>query len=209
MKNLIIAGAGNAAREVLQIIKDINRENYIWNIAGFIADTGMDIKSLTNGDFEIIGTIDKWQPNENECFVCAIAEPAGREFVVNKLQARGAHFINLFHPSARLNDYCNIGDGVILYPGVHLGPNSKVDNFVFLQSGIAHDCEVGEFSTITGNCSLTGGVKVGKRVFIGSGAIIAPGKKIGDDAFVSLGSVVIRDVKAGNKVFGNPARRVD
>jgi acetyltransferase-like isoleucine patch superfamily enzyme len=84
-----------------------------------------------------------------------------------------------------------------------------VGNFVFSQSYITHDCVVGPFSTISGGACLTGGTKVGERVFVGSNATIIPGRTIGDDAFISAGSVVIRNVKPGTKVFGNPARRVD
>lgn len=209
MKELVIVGAGNAAREVLQIAKDINRAEKTWEIKGFVADSGLDIKALTNGDYDIIGTIDEWEPNENEVFTCAIADPNGREHVVNKLIKRGATFIQMIHPKVHINDYCTIGEGVILYPTASIGPNALVGNFVFSQSVITHDCVVGPFSTISGGARLTGGTKVGERVFVGSNATIIPGRTIGDDAFISAGSVVIRNVKPGTKVFGNPARRID
>lgn len=43
MKDLIIVGAGDTSREILQIAKDINRASPMWNIKGFIADEGLDI----------------------------------------------------------------------------------------------------------------------------------------------------------------------
>lgn len=49
-------------------------------------------------------------------------------------------------------------------------------------------------------------VRIGRNVWIGSGAIILPGVTIGDDAVVGAGSVVTRDVPAGATAFGNPAR---
>jgi maltose O-acetyltransferase len=49
-------------------------------------------------------------------------------------------------------------------------------------------------------------VKIGKNVWIGSGAIILPGVTVGDDAIIGAGSVVTRDVPAGAIVMGNPAR---
>jgi maltose O-acetyltransferase len=51
-------------------------------------------------------------------------------------------------------------------------------------------------------------VVVGKRVFIGAGAIVLPGVTIGDDAIVGAGSVVRHDVAPGTVVAGNPARAV-
>lgn len=49
-------------------------------------------------------------------------------------------------------------------------------------------------------------VRIGRNVWIGSGAIILPGVSIGDDAIVGAGSVVTRDVTPGTTVAGNPAR---
>lgn len=49
-------------------------------------------------------------------------------------------------------------------------------------------------------------VTLGRRVWIGGGAILLPGVSIGDGAIVGAGSVVTRDVPAGATVAGNPAR---
>lgn len=210
MKDLLIVGAGNAAREILQIAKDINHVTPLWNIKGFIADAGLNIRNLTNGEFDIIGTIESWIPRENEIYVCAIADPKGRQAVVNKLEMRGAKFISMIHPTVRINDYCRIGEGVILYPYSSIGANAKIGNYVFLQkTDIAHDAVVGDFSTISSLCGVLGGVQLGERVFLGNHATIVPNVSIGDDSYVGAGSVVIRNVKAGTKVFGNPARKID
>jgi maltose O-acetyltransferase len=49
-------------------------------------------------------------------------------------------------------------------------------------------------------------VRIGRNVWIGTGAIILPGVSIADDALIGAGSVVTRDVPAGATAFGNPAR---
>jgi maltose O-acetyltransferase len=51
-------------------------------------------------------------------------------------------------------------------------------------------------------------VEIGKRVFVGAGAIILPGTRIGDDAVVAAGAVVRGDVPPGTLVVGNPAKVV-
>jgi len=210
LKDLIIVGAGNAAREVLQIVKDINRERLTRNLKGFIADTGLDMNTLTKGDFNILCTIEEWCPKPNEEYTCAIADPFGRQLVVEKLLNRGAKFVNIVHPTARLNDYCELGEGIVMYPYSSVGSNACLGNYVFLQSTtVAHDVSVGDFTTISSLCGILGRVKLGKRVFVGNHATIVPKVSIGDDAYIGAGSVVIRNVKAGTKVFGNPARRVD
>lgn len=49
-------------------------------------------------------------------------------------------------------------------------------------------------------------VKIGKHVWIGTGAIILPGVDIGDYSVVGAGAVVNRHVPEGAIVAGNPAR---
>jgi maltose O-acetyltransferase len=51
-------------------------------------------------------------------------------------------------------------------------------------------------------------VHIGKRVYVGAGAIVLPGVTIGDDAVVGAGAVVRRDVEPGTIVIGNPAQVV-
>lgn len=49
-------------------------------------------------------------------------------------------------------------------------------------------------------------VRIGKRCFIGGGAIIMPGVTIGDEVIVGAGAVVSEDVPHRCAVAGNPAR---
>lgn len=210
MRDLIIVGASNAAREVLQIVKDINKVSEKWFIKGFIADSGLNIESLTNNEYKILGTIKDWMLSANEDYVCAIAEPKGRKKVVNYLQGKGAKFVNIIHPTVKFNDYCKIGEGNILYPGSSLGANSEIGDFIIIQkTDIAHDVVIGSFTTVSALCGILGNVKIGKEVFIGNHVTILPKLKIEDKAFIGAGSVVIRNVKSGIKVFGNPAKIID
>ncbi|MEP5759313.1 MAG: DapH/DapD/GlmU-related protein [Litoreibacter sp.] len=51
-------------------------------------------------------------------------------------------------------------------------------------------------------------VSIGKRVWIGGGAIILAGVSIGEGAVIGAGSVVTKDVEPGQVVVGNPARPI-
>lgn len=51
-------------------------------------------------------------------------------------------------------------------------------------------------------------INVGKRVWIGGGAIIMPGITIGDDAVIGAGAVVTKNVAAKTVVAGNPAKLI-
>ncbi len=209
MKEIIIVGAGGFGRELLQWIKDINKVDCKWRIKGFIDDNRKALEGY-ECDYSVIGKISDWQPNENEVYACAIAEPKTKEKVITLLKNKGAVFESIIHPKASLGSFNKIGNGLIMYPGARLNVNIMIGDFVtLLSTGIGHDVSIGDFSTISSHCGINGHVQIGKRVFIGGNAVIIPSKKIGDDVYVGAGSVVIRNVKAGTKVFGNPAKKVN
>lgn len=209
MKDLIIVGAGGFGRELLQWCKDINKQKPTWNIRGFIDDN----PNALNGyecDYSVIGSIKDWCPSDNEEFALAVAEPHLKEKIVRILKTRKAVFATIIHPTARICDFSKIGEGLVLYPYSGINVNTKIGNFVtLLSSGIGHDCEVGDFCTISSYCDITGGVKLGKRVFIGSRSTVVPKRKIEDDVYIATGSIVVTNLKSGVRVMGNPAVKMD
>lgn len=208
MKDLIIVGASGFGREVAQYIEDINALRPTWNIQGFIDDNLNALDGIGHG-YQVIDTIEAHQPREDTDYVCALAAPALKERISNKLRERGAIFPTIAHPSARISRYAKIGTGCIITPNSNVNTEAVLGDFVaVLASGIGHDASVGDYSTLSGHVCINGHVKVGRGVFIGCGALIAPSKKIGDGAIVGIGSVVISNVKGNTKVFGNPAKRM-
>ncbi|AFQ45938.1 NeuD/PglB/VioB family sugar acetyltransferase [Desulfosporosinus meridiei] len=206
MKDLIIVGASNAARDVLQVVKEINKVKATWNIKGFVADSGLDIHTLTNGDFHIMGSIDQWTPKPGEEYVCAIADPNAKRIVTQRLGDKGAKFANIIHPNVEINDYCSLGEGVILYRDAVIGPNAVLGNHVHVNTKIAHDCRIGDYTTVSILAAILGYVTIGSGVFVSAGSTIIPHIAIGDNAYIGAGSVVITNVAGNTKVFGNPAR---
>jgi len=209
MKEIIIVGASGFGRELLQMIKDINKVESKWIIKGFIDD---DLTALENYecDYKILGKISEWQPSENEVFALGIANPVTKEKIANSLLSRNAVFESIIHPRAFIDSFNKVGIGIVMYPGSRIGVNAVVGDYVtLLSSGIGHDACVGDFTTISSYCGISGKVKIGKKVFISSHCVIIPSKKIGDNAFIGAGSIVINNVKPGAKVFGNPAKKID
>jgi maltose O-acetyltransferase len=123
-----------------------------------------------------------------------------------------------------------VGEGAIVRPPFHCdyGSNIRLGAGVFVNFGCIFldvvGIEVGDACQI-GTCVqvLTADhprdpalraegyesgkpIRIGRNVWIGSGAILLPGVTIGDDAIIGAGSVVTRDVPAGVTVVGNPAR---
>lgn len=211
MKKLIIVGASGFGRELTQYIEDINfhGKEPEWKIIGFIDD---NIHALgdNNHEYKVIDTIQSHTPKEDTYYVCALAFPKVKEKIVNLLKSRGAAFVSIIHPTARVSRYASIGEGCIITPGSNVNIDAHIGDFVsVLASGVGHDASVDDFSTLSGHVCVNGHVKIGKGAYVGCGALLAPSVKVGDGATVGIGSVVISNVKANTKVFGNPAKKLD
>ena len=208
MKDLIIAGAGGFGREALALAKTLNNIEPRWNIKGFINDIpdALDGVKCSHG---IIGTIKDWQPSENEVFIIGISSPQGKEKVASILKSKGAKFVTLIHPAALVSEDAVIGEGCIIGGRSSVGGCAVVGDFVHIAgSMVGQDAVIGDFSTVTGYANITN-AHLGKRVFVGSHAVILNNRKVGDDAYVCAGSIVFNNVKPGIKVFGNPAKKFD
>ncbi|MFA6729962.1 MAG: hypothetical protein WC152_02390 [Candidatus Izemoplasmatales bacterium] len=206
MKKIIIIGAGGFGRELLLWIKDINKKKPTWDIAGFIDDNITALDGV-ECDYSIIGTVKDWIPKYDEVFALAVADPYIKEKIVTLMKAKGAVFATIIHPTAIITQYSYYGEGLIMFPYSKLSCNSTAGDFVaILSSPIGHDTEIGDYSTISGNCNVVRNVKIGKYVFLAAGVCIAQDVHIGDNAYLGLGCVVLKDVNPGAKMFGNPAR---
>lgn len=210
MKNLIIVGASGFGREVEQYIEDINLSEQTpkLNLLGYI-DDNLDALEGTFHKYKVIDTIKFHTPIKDVYYICALAFPKTKKYIVDLLKAKGAVFSSIIHPTARISKYAKIGEGCIVTPNSNINTEAQVGDFVaVLASGIGHDAKVGSFSTLSGHVCVNGHVEIGESVYIGCGALIAPGKKIGDASTVGIGSVVVTNIKSGVTVFGNPAKKL-
>lgn len=204
-ERVIIAGGGGFGREVLSWALDCHEAGRLPEVAGFLDDKA---DSLIGFHLPRIGSIADYVPQPQDRIIVAIGKPATKRKVVEALQAKGAQFATLLHPSAVIARTANVEEGVILCPFTMVNPNARAGRFVTIISfsGLGHDAQAGEYSTISSHVDITGGAVLGSQVFVGSGARILPGVSVGDGAVVGAGSVVMRRVKAGATVFTQPAR---
>lgn len=70
-------------------------------------------------------------------------------------------------------------------------------------SSVGHDCRFAEEVTVSANCMISGGVRIGRGASIWSSSSIAQGIEVGERAEVLMGSVVIKDIQPGERVSGN------
>lgn len=206
MKKIYIVGAGGFGRELLWWIKDINKVAPTWEIMGFLDDEPSALDGY-ECDYKVVGSIKDWEPKKDEEFALALGSPELKRKIGGLLKSKGAHFASIIHPTAMLSEFAKHGEGFIMFPYSKLSANSTVGDFVtLLSSSIGHDTVIGDYSVISGNCSVIRNVIIGKDVFLAAGVCIAQDVHVGDGAYLGLGCVVLKDVKEGDMMFGNPAR---
>lgn len=207
-RRLFIIGASHLGRELeswLDLVPETDRD---WELVGFLHNYEGD--SPLNGypsDYDILGRWDNFSYQKNDLVLLGVADVAWREKIYETLKDR-VEFLTFIFPNTVLGKFCKIGKGVVVSPNCTISTNVTIEDGVFINSGsqIGHDVEIGKYSSIMANVDLAGHVCLGKRVFVGSNAIIIPKRKICDNVKVGAGSVVIRNVKKnGISIFGNPA----
>lgn len=154
---------------------------------------------------------------ENAQFVIGVGDGRIRRKIAGRFP--NLSFCNLIHPSATMGigqrQELDKGTGIIVSAGVRLSNNIRVGNFTLfnLNSTVSHDCEIGNFSTISPSASIAGNVVLGDCVFVGIGAKISNGTddkklKVQNGAMIGAGAVVLNDCDRESIYAGVPAVRI-
>lgn len=111
----------------------------------------------------------------------------------------------------RISGYDNISVKAIIESNVLLDrvypTGITIKDFTLVAANVTILCHEHIFrEELDPSMSLMKPVVIGKRCFIGVGAMILPGVTIGDDCIVGAAAVVNKDVPAGSICVGNPAR---
>lgn len=205
MINLYIVGAGGLGRKVFECVRRIDPKGEKYNIVGFLDD---DLNALdgVRCHLSVVGTISGYTYQENDRLVLAVSNPNTKEALVKQLKDKGAVFETIVSPEAIVGDFVDFGEGALVMTPYNVETGAHIGDFVtILGSTIAVDGYIDDYSTSTGYVNLTR-ARIGKKVFVGSHAVITSNVTVGDNAEIAAGSIVTRDVEANTVVFGNPAR---
>lgn len=138
----------------------------------------------------------------------AIGNAQAREKEVAAWGARP--LATVIHPRACVSPHAVLGPGCFVAAQAVVAPAAQLGVSVIVNHGavVDHDVRVGDFSHLAPLCSLGGGVRVGRRVLVGTGARVLPGVAIADDVVVGAGAVVCDAISEPGVYVGVPARRV-
>ena len=205
-QQLIIVSASKFGREVFTWAQQAIKAGTPWVVKGFLDDRPDLLREFRYG-VPILGSVKSYEPEAGDIFLCAIGEPAVKHHYCSLLEAKGARFATLVHPTALVGHNVRIGEGSILCPFTQLSCDIQLGRHVTLGtfSGAGHDARIGDWCQISGHCGINGNAVLEDGVFLGSHACILPRARVGAWAYVGAGSVVLRRVPPRTKVFGNPA----
>jgi sugar O-acyltransferase (sialic acid O-acetyltransferase NeuD family) len=212
MKNLVIFGTGGFAREVHQIIEDINSRSPTLNFLGFLDENHEQHNAEVHG-CKILGGID-WliKTDAKDVFiVVAIGNPKSKRKIVENINKETkAKFITLIHPHACVGNRVTIGDGSIICAGTLITTDITLGSHVIVNIGstVGHDAVMQDYVTVAPTVNVSGAVWVGEGTDLGTGSTIIQGKKIGAWSIVGAGAVVVNDIDANVTVVGAPARTI-
>ena len=209
MKKIVIICVGDFAKEVAWLIEDINANNPVYELLGFLDDDEKNIGKNING-YKCIGKIDlllKLAKEETVYATIATQRSSYRKKIVEE-NPDFCNWETLIHPSANISNSVKLGFGCIVCANCNISVDATIGNHCILNLGatVGHDCEINDYVSIMSGTVISGHVKAGESAYFGSNSTVLPGMKIGMNSKIGAGSVVIRNVKDGVTVMGVPAR---
>ena len=203
-KDALIISAGGFGRRVYNIMQSDIANGVDWTVTGFLDNRG---ELAAGTPLPVLGDPLTWRAGPNQEFLCALGQPAQRRHFAAPLLAQGATFMSLctgLHKAIGVR----MGAGCLFEPEVRMGVDTRLGDFVFIQSTsvIGYEVQIGDYTTIGSFVFVGGGARIGSDVIIHPHATILPRVTVGDGAVIGAGAVVMADVPPGVTMIGNPAK---
>ncbi len=211
-EQIAIYGGGGFAREVAWLIQSCNREKKLYEVVCFI-DDDVQLQGQVINRIPVISFEQAKNQFSGIGVVGAIGNPKTRQTVMEKVINAGFSTPTIIHPNVEYSEWVDIDPGAVICAGNILTTNIKLGKQIQinLDCTIGHDVIMGDYTTLAPGVHVSGWVHFGKRVYVGTGAVIINGVEgkplvIEDDAVVGAGACVTKSVASGVTVVGIPAK---
>ncbi|CAN2050316.1 Acetyltransferase [Candidatus Magnetomoraceae bacterium gMMP-13] len=212
IKQIVIYGAGGFGREIAWLVQSCKNRTYSYEVVCFIDDNREKYDKILNG-IPVMSLESAYKNFPSAYMVNAIGNPKTRQATIEKSVKIGFPFETIIHPGVERSAWIEIGCGTIICAGNILTTNIQLGEYVQinLDCTIGHDVIMKDYTTLAPGVHVSGYVHLGKRVYVGTGAVFINGTineplKIGDDAVIGAGACVTKSVPSGETVVGIPAK---
>lgn len=210
MIDIAIIGAGGFGREVQWLIERINNVNPIYKIIGYYDDR--HFKESINGH-PYLGSLDQLiSRKDNLSLVMGIGHPQTKKKIYDRISSNSClDFPNLIDPSVHIDKlHLKIGKGCVICANSIVTVNVILADFVTinLSCTIGHDSVISSYTSIMPSVNISGEVKLGSGVYIGTSATVINQLTIGEFTIVGAGAVVSKSLPARCTAVGIPAKPI-
>jgi len=212
IRQIAVYGAGGFAREVAWLVQSCGDAETTYQVVCFIDDNPATHGTQIN-DIPSMSLVSARQQFPEASVVIGIGAPQTRQRVAERVAAAGFGFATIVHPRTEISRWVEIGEGTVICAGNILTTNIVLGKQVQinLDCTVGHDVIMGDLATLAPGVHVSGCVHMGKRVYVGTGAVIINGTQdapivIGDDAVIGAGACVTKSVPPGLTVVGIPAK---
>ncbi len=202
-KSVIVIGASGHGKVVADIIRCAGDE-----VAGFLDDNK---KSLNNFiGYPVLGSVTEYEKFLESYFVVAIGNAEIRQKIADRLQ--GVKWYTAIHPSAVISQIdVEIGEGTVVMANAVVNSGVSIGKHCIINSGavVEHDNIIEDFVHISVGVKLAGTVHIGKRSWIGIGAVISNNISVCPDCMIGAGGVVVKDISESGIFVGVPVKKLE
>ena len=197
-----IFGTGGNAAAILSLMMDLRIK-----VSGFIVD---EIENSSYRNLQVRSMQSVIEDQKMIDCIVSVGDNYSRELVVKRLEnelQEKVNFPSLIHTTAHISTMAVMGKGVVVFPGGKVGPDSRIGNFVHLNtnSSVDHDCKLDDFSSLAPAAITGGGVSIGRRTAVLLNSAISNGVTIGDDVVIAAMSFLRNNTRNCEVWAGSPA----
>ena len=207
---LVLIGAGGFAKEVLASYGDIAAVTPSAAPVLGLVDDNRDLHGSIVCGYTVLGDI-QWLVDygiDRVRCVVAVGDPRTRARIVKRLDAFGAEYQNLTHPSAVVWSTLSAASDNVVQPYAWITADAEIGSHVHVNGFVclAHNVRVGDFTTFAPYANVNGHCTIEEGAYVGSHAVLRQGVTVGAWATVGMCACVLDDVPSGVTVAGVPAR---
>ncbi|MDD3296113.1 MAG: acetyltransferase [Candidatus Omnitrophica bacterium] len=201
MEKIVIYGAGNQARVVIDSVEKEQK----YNVIGLIDDEKPEGTEVLG--YKVIGNKQKLLSllgSGIRLCIIAIGDNKVRKEKAEYIMEKSFSLVSVKHPFCSVGKGTSIGAGTVIFHGVVIDPEVSIGKCVIINDNtlVGHNSKIGDFAHISAGVNFGGGSVIEENSFIGMGVTVIPNIHIGKNVFIGAGSLIARDIPDDMKVIG-------